>query len=276
MNDKAQRTIPYNNGLLIPKVPAYERPEYVVRTKLGALLIHLRLKQIDFAKYCKIPIPRLNAYISKDVCPSASTWLKMKRAIKEAINYDMTDDVIDENVSLEQYVKSLKLFIVTEMDEFIAKEKEGAWKIDDGKKEPTLHLIISPDPPQRKPLLAGAMKEVNQGKYRENRKDAVKLLEGYKVEEHYTEIDGSDVLTPIQALRKVLNLSRTIMAYELKVSTNYLKELEAGVLVMNVPLAKAMQEFSWRRGFPVTLDELYQNIKPYTGVESEAKKESDR
>lgn len=257
-------------GYLIYAKPLYEREEYVVKTKLGALLIHLKLRQRDFARYCKLPIGRLSTYLNKDTCPSASTWLKMKRALKESIGYEMTDEVIDESVSIEQYVKSLKLFVVTELDDFVAKERSGEWKPDERTKEPNYHLTISPEPPKRKPLIA--MKEVNQGKYRENRTDAVKLLEGYKVEEHYTSIHDKEELTPVQALRKELDISRVLFAHELKVSMKVIELIEDGAYVMNVPLAKAMQEFAWRRGFPVTLDELYQNITPYAGVEREETK----
>lgn len=276
MNERSDNTTRIDYG--VHAKPLYEREEYVVKTKLGALLIHLKLKQVDFARYCKLPIGRLSTYINKDVCPSASTWLKIKRAIKSSINYDLTDDVIDESVTLEEYVKSLKLFVVTELDDFIAQEQSGEWKIDDGKREPTLHLIVSPDKPKRKSLIA--TKEVNQGKYRMNRKkgeekDAVRLLEGYKVQEHYTNIDNKEIITPIEALRKVLNVSKTIMAHELKISVKMIDMIEDGLFIMNVPLAKAMQEFARKRGFPVTLDELYQNIIPYAGVENEERQESD-
>jgi DNA-binding transcriptional regulator YiaG len=78
--------------------------------------------------------------------------------------------------------------------------------------------------------------------------------------------------TPFEALRFQLKLTQTDWAECLEVSSAMISGAERGTTCASVPLAKRMQEEAWKRGVPVTLDELFQHVIPWR-IEKEEKKE---
>ena len=69
--------------------------------------------------------------------------------------------------------------------------------------------------------------------------------------------------SPFEALRFQLRMTQVDWADCLEVSSAMISGAERGTTCASVPLAKRMQEEAWKRGIPVTLDELFQHVIPW-------------
>jgi hypothetical protein len=69
--------------------------------------------------------------------------------------------------------------------------------------------------------------------------------------------------TPFEALRFKLKLTQAMWAECIDSTPQMVASTDRGTTCASVPLAKRMQEEAWKRGIPVTLDELFQHVVPY-------------
>lgn len=80
----------------------YERKGYRYTTKMGKLLFELKLSQQQFADLCGSTNESVCFYVQGKRTPNLATWIKMKRCAK-ANGIELSDDVFDEEVSLQDY-----------------------------------------------------------------------------------------------------------------------------------------------------------------------------
>jgi DNA-binding transcriptional regulator YiaG len=81
--------------------------------------------------------------------------------------------------------------------------------------------------------------------------------------------------TPFEALRFQLRMTQVDWAECLEVSGAMVSGMDRGTNCASVPLAKRMQEEAWKRGVPVTLDELFQHVVSWR-IEKEEKNEEKK
>ncbi len=242
-----------------------EGKEYIVRTKIGALMLHLRMNAKEFCEVTGIYPELLHLYTNKESIPSASLWLKMKQCIEEKMGIEVGDDPIDERISLEDYIKSLGDIKTITRGRLLKEKKAGKisaerrklsikdaeWVLTHNRShkvnEEVEHLVRFRQP-QVLPTQRGA--------YRIKR-----VVSGGEPRGGEYEDREDEVMSPLQAVRKLLNLSRGALADQLRVEVWTITGIEQGLRIMDVPLAKEVQEVARKHGIAVTLDELYQNVE---------------